>query len=192
MIDFDFSNNNKPQAGSLLISDPFMHDDYFTRSVVLLCDHNDEGSFGFVLNKYIETPTVDVIPDITESSIKISIGGPVDNSNLFFVHSLGEELKNAIKMAEGLYIGGDYEQLKGILNNHPEKLKSVRFFIGYSGWSPNQLQEEIDEKSWVVLNNVRTKYYLNTEDETLWNSLMEKLGGKFKVMSKFPINPSDN
>ena len=192
MIDFDFSNNNQPKAGTLLISEPFMHDDYFSRSVVLLCDHNEDGSFGFVLNKYIETPSADVIPDITQDSIKISIGGPVDNTNLFFVHSLGDEIENAIKMAEGLYIGGDFEQLKQLLNAHPEKINLVRFFIGYSGWSPNQLKEEIEEKSWVVLNKVKPKYYLNTQDDTLWKSLMERLGGKFKVMAKFPINPSDN
>lgn len=192
MIDFDFSNSNKPKPGTLLISEPFMHDDYFTRSVVLLCDHNEEGSFGFVLNKYIEAPSSDVIPELVDSAVKISIGGPVDNSNLFYVHALGDEIENAIKITDGLFIGGDFEQLKQVLNENPVKINLVRFFIGYSGWSPNQLQDEIDEKSWVVLNKVQPKYYLNTQDDTLWTSLMEKLGGKFKVMSKFPINPSDN
>lgn len=192
MINFDFSNKNIPVAGSLLISEPFMYDDYFTRSVVLLCEHNEEGSFGFVLNKYIESSAKDVLPELNEVELKISIGGPVDNSNLFYVHSIGKELENSVELCKDISIGGDFDQLKEHINKDPKEISKIRFFIGYSGWSKGQLQEEIDDKSWVVLNNVPTELILDTSNDSLWKSLMKELGGKFEVMSKFPVNPSDN
>lgn len=192
MINFDFSTSLEPKPGSLLISEPFMHDSYFTRSVILLCDHNDEGSFGFVLNKYIETSSKDILPEISENEIKISIGGPVDNSNLFYIHNLGDKIENAIPVHSDLFIGGDFNQLKDLVNNDPSLLKRVRFFIGYSGWSPDQLKEEMKEKSWVVVDDIDAETILDTSDEALWQSLMKKLGGKFKLMSTFPVNPSDN
>lgn len=192
MINFDFSNSNKPQTGSILISEPFMFDDHFSRSVVFLCEHNDKGSFGFVLNKYIETPAEDLIPEFNNNQIKISIGGPVDKSNLYFVHTLGDKLENAIPISGDLFIGGDFEQLKEIINKNPQQINRVRFFIGYSGWSPGQLQEEMDEKSWVVVDNIPSDVILDTSNDTLWKSLMKKLGGKFEAMINFPRNPSDN
>ncbi len=192
VIDFDFSNNNQPEAGSLLISEPFLADQYFTRSVIYLCEHNDNGSFGFVLNKYIDYEVEDLLPNELSSEMKISIGGPVDGKNLFFVHSLGDQLENAIAVDKDIFIGGDFEKLKGLLKDDPNLLKQIRFFIGYSGWSPGQLQDELEEKSWIVLNGIPSSTILSTNDENLWKTIMSKLGGKFKVMSEFPVDPNLN
>ena len=192
MINFDFSNKNKPKTGSLLISEPFMYDDHFSRSVIFLCEHNDEGSFGFVLNKYIQSPAEDLVPELKSKEIKISIGGPVDKTNLYFVHAFGDQIGNSIKVKDGLYIGGDFNQLKELINTDEKSIDQVRFFIGYSGWSAGQLDEEMEEKSWVVVNNVPTEMILDTTNDHLWKSLMEQLGGKFKAMTNFPMNPSDN
>lgn len=192
MIDFDFTTDAKPQKGSLLISEPFLSDDYFTRSVIYLCDHNEEGSFGFVLNKYVETNLSENIDGFPSIDFKVSIGGPVDTSNLYYIHSFGDSLKNSLPITDDLFIGGNFDDVKTMISNIPGKARDIRFFIGYSGWQKGQLEEELTEKSWVVVNGVPSSVILNTENEALWTQLMERLGGKFKLMSRFPINPSDN
>ena len=192
MIDFNFENNALPEPGSILVSEPFLADDYFSRSVIFLCDHNDEGSYGFVLNKFVDNKLSDFIQEFPVIDSKVGLGGPVDTSNLFYIHSLGDEIPNSTPCSKGFFIGGDFKSVCEILKENPEKSSRIRFFIGYSGWSKNQLDDEMKEKSWIVLNDVPQAQILATENDGIWKQTMEKLGGKFKVMSQFPINPSDN
>ncbi|MGY8927442.1 MAG: YqgE/AlgH family protein, partial [Flavobacteriales bacterium] len=96
MIDFNFHTDNKLQSGSILLSEPFLNDDYFSRSVILLCDHSEEGSFGFVLNKFVDTKISDFVEGFPAVTTNISIGGPVDTANLFYIHSLGSQIKNCV------------------------------------------------------------------------------------------------
>ena len=192
MIDFDFSNNAKPEKGSVLISEPFLTDDYFARSVIYLCDHTEDGSYGFVLNKFIDIKLSDVVEGFPDIDFKVGIGGPVDTSNLFYVHDFGKGLNNSLSISNGLFIGGSFDSMNLILKDTPDKAKGIRFFIGYSGWEKGQLDEELQEKSWIVVNSIKKDTILDTENERLWKDIMTKLGGKFKVMSEFPLNPSDN
>tara|TARA_R110002072_G_scaffold302976_1_gene490574 strand:- start:25546 stop:26133 length:588 start_codon:yes stop_codon:yes gene_type:complete len=192
IIDFNFENNNQLIAGSILVAEPFMADDYFSRSVVFLCDHNSDGSFGFVINKYVDTNLSEFVDDFPDINTRISIGGPVDMSNLFYIHSLGEEIEGCAPTSNGLFIGGDFEQIKSLLRNDASNADRIRFFIGYSGWDKGQLKSEMNEKSWIVLNNLPNSQILDTKIEDTWTNLMKKQGGKFKVMTKFPVNPSDN
>lgn len=192
IIDFNFENDNEIMPGGILVSEPFMNDSYFSRSVVFLCDHSEDGSYGFVLNKYITNKISEVIEGFPDVDTKISLGGPVDTSNLFYIHTLGDEIPNSLPAANGMFIGGDFESVKALLTEHPEKAKQIRFFIGYSGWSDNQLQDEINEKSWIIINKVADKTILDTSQKDIWKKILEQLGGKFKLMSKFPKNPSDN
>jgi putative transcriptional regulator len=192
MIDFNFHTDNKLQSGSILLSEPFLNDDYFSRSVILLCDHSEEGSFGFVLNKFVDTKISDFVEGFPAVTTNISIGGPVDTANLFYIHSLGSQIKNCVPASKGLFIGGDFNDIKKALIDQPEKENKIRFFIGYSGWEKNQLTEELASKAWIVLNNVNNEQILDTKNENIWKETLEKLGGKFKLMAQFPINPSDN
>ena len=192
MIDFNFENNNKLDSGNLLVSEPFLSDDYFSRSVVFLCDHTKEGSFGFVLNKFVDTKISEFVEDFPDLDTRISIGGPVDMSNLFYIHSFGDLVKDCVKTSNGLFVGGSFNDVKRILNEDHSKIKQIRFFIGYSGWDIGQLASEVDAKSWIVLNDVTKENILDSTNEDIWQNTMERLGGKFELMSKFPINPSDN
>ena len=192
MIDFNFENNTQLKPGSILISEPFLADDYFSRSVIFLVDHNKDGSFGFVLNKYIENELTDFIKNFPQVDVKVSLGGPVETSSLFYVHSLGDMIPNSIPCTKDLFIGGEFQKLRELLIINPELITKVRFFIGYSGWEKEQLNDELKEKSWIVLNDISKDIVLDTNNENIWEETLRKLGGKFKVMSGFPINPSDN
>ena len=192
MIDFNFENKNKLESGNLLVSEPFLSDDYFSRSVIFLCDHTPEGSFGFVLNKYVDTKISDFVDGFPDLDTRISIGGPVDMSNLFYIHSLGELVNGCVKTSNGLFVGGDFNDIKKILTEDNSAVEKIRFFIGYSGWDKGQLASELETKSWIVLNNISIEEILDSSNDDIWQDSMESLGGKFELMSKFPINPSDN
>ena len=192
MIDFDFENKSPLKSGSILISEPFSEDEYFSRSIVFICNQNEDGHFGFVLNNYVENEIGNFIEDFPSIKTKISIGGPVDISNLFYIHSLGEEIPNSLPISNGLFIGGDFDTIKRKLLIDTDKASEIRFFVGYSGWETGQLEGEIEDKAWIVLNNIKKKEILDTSHDDIWTETMIKLGGKYKIMSQFPQNPSDN
>jgi len=191
-LNLAFQNKEIAKRGSLLISDPFLDDHYFKRSVVLLCEHNNEGSFGFVLNNYIELDLHKMDVKFPDINARISIGGPMSKENLFFIHRLGTSIEGAIVITDGLYYGGDFDQLCKLLILQPELKNQVRFFVGYSGWSIGQLKEELEENSWIPVNNISLDLYFDTSINNLWSTCLEKQGERFKMISKFPVNPMDN
>ena len=192
MIDIAFQNTLQPQKGRILISDPFAGDDFFERSVVYLCEHSEEGSFGFVLNNLVEINLQELNLAFPSINISLSTGGPVETQSLFFLHSLGNELNLSSQITEDIFIGGDFDQLyKKLTPEHIEK-NQVRFFLGYSGWSAGQLEEEIAQNAWVVADVKNGTEIMELHHPDAWKYFMEKLGSKYKIMTDFPINPNDN
>lgn len=185
------NSNQSPEKGSILISEPFLEDPFFKRTVILLCDHNSEGSFGFVLNNYIDMNIEEIIDGIDSINSKISIGGPVKNSNLYYIHTLGEEIEGSVHIFDNVYMGGDYEQLKELIKTDQILPDQVRFFVGYSGWSANQLETELEQKSWFV-TELGGQFIMNTNEGNLWKKSLEKFGVKGKVVSNIPLDPSQN
>lgn len=180
-----------PQKGNILLSDPFLNDPNFTRSVVLLCDHNEEGSFGFVLNRPSEYTLDMVMSEMESHENPIFIGGPVQKNTLHFLHTIGERLTGAESILNDIYWSGDFEELKALMLIGTANEKNVRFFAGYSGWGPGQLEKELEDKSWVLVQ--KTKIELLAENpQDLWKALMNELGGDYKSMVNFPIKPSLN
>jgi putative transcriptional regulator len=191
MINLDPKPNQKPARGKVLLSEPFLSDPFFKKTVVLLCDHDTDGAFCFVLNNYVEVRINQVIDDFPDIDSAISIGGPVKNTNLFFIHTLGEEVPNAQEVIPGVYFGGDFDVLKEKLKSGEADAECVRFFIGYSGWSGKQLQEELDSKSWFV-TSISAEWVMNTQVKDLWKEIMQKLGAKGKLIAKLPDDPELN
>ena len=191
-LNFSFDNNEVPKKGSVLISDPFLTDPYFGRSVVVLCEHNEEGTFGFVLNNFLDIDLHKIDPNFPNINARIGFGGPVSKDSLFFIHSLGKEVKNSLQIQKDLYYGGDFDDVCTVLENNPELNNQIRFFVGYSGWDEMQLDQELQEKNWITVNNIGKTFILDTSMKDLWKSALEKQKGKFKMISNFPNNPSDN
>lgn len=192
MIDITFTNSLKPEKGKLLISDPFLDEDYFRRSVIYLCEYSNEGSFGFVLNNYIGINLHELDETFPELQTQISLGGPIEPNSLYFIHTLGEQVQNSVLVSHGVYLGGDFQQLSNLVKEDKSLINKIRFFIGYSGWTGDQLDDEIEKNSWIVTDLRDEKQLFDSISNQSWKKHMEGLGGKFKIMSKFPIDPRDN
>jgi len=192
LLDLAFTNNLEPNKGRILLSDPFMDEEFFRRSVVLLCDFNEEGSFGFILNNFLPLNLRELGPNFPDIVAQLTIGGPIDNDNLYFIHTLGDKINEAILILDGIYLGGNFEQLTQLIQEDNSILNQVRFFIGYSGWSKAQLEDEISEHNWVVINLPSLNELFVDKHKHTWNSYMERLGGKYKIFARSPINPSNN
>jgi len=188
---FKFNNNLKPEKGSFLVSEPFLPDPNFERTVVLLCEHNEEGSFGFVLNKVSTVMLEDIIEDINDFQHPVYVGGPVQQDTLHFIHK-ADYLEGGVEIADGLYWGGNFEQLLILIDSKEINPYDFRFFVGYSGWSPGQLEDELKANSWIVAHHATKELVFKNGNETLWKTVLEKLGGRFSLYSKYPTDPRLN
>ena len=173
--------------GKLLIAEPsILNDDSFNRSIILLTEHNEQSSVGFILNKPLNYTIKDLIPEIN-CSFKIYQGGPVEQDNLYFIHKIPELIPDSIPVSNQIYWGGNFESLKSLLQQQEIKNTEIRFFLGYSGWAKIQLEEEVVNKSWFVSEN-DFENILSTDNRTLWkNKLMQK-GGEYKIWANAPNN----
>jgi putative transcriptional regulator len=180
------------KKGKLLIAEPSIYGDLdFNRAVVILADHNPEGTVGFIINKPLKYRLRDLIPDI-DADIKVYKGGPVEQDNLYFIHNVPHLIPNSIEISNGIYWGGDFESLRENLNNGLIKKKNIRFFLGYTGWDSNQLEDEMKANSWIIARNVYDKKILGKSSQGFWKEKIQELGGDYLIWSNAPENPSLN
>lgn len=182
----------KPKKGKLLIAEPTLTGDVsFNRSVVLLAEHNDEGSVGFILNKPLDYDISDLIEEISVP-FQVFNGGPVEQDNLYFIHKVPHLIDNSIEISDGIFWGGDFEKTIALINQKVITDSDIRFFLGYSGWSSLQLDQELDSKSWIVVKNEYQSNIIQKSALALWKEKMLELGGDYLLWSNAPENPSLN
>ncbi len=185
------SNNLKPAKGRLLLSEPFMGDYYFGRSVILLAEYNKEGSFGLILNKPINKQLNEVTEDFPELSAPLFLGGPVESNRLFFIHTLGDVVDGSVEVLKGLYWGGNMEDILEMAQLKKLTPENIRFFLGYSGWGAHQIDDELKRNSWAV-TTATADLIFKTKTDLLWKKLTRKLGSEYRLWDKFPVNPNLN
>ena len=144
------NTDRKINAGCVLLSEPFMWDSNFKRSAILLTEHNSEGSVGFIMNKPIDMNITQLIADFPEFESEVFFGGPVQTDTIHYVHNIGHLLDDSIAIMDGLWWGGDFKKLKALIRNGMVHQDDIRFFVGYSGWSAGQLNDEMQTGSWVA------------------------------------------
>lgn len=179
------------KKGSILIARPSLLTDVFHRSVVLITNHLSEGgSIGFVLNKSLKLPLNAFIPDFNCELI-VNSGGPVDEQNLFYIHTRPDLIKNSEPITDNLYWAGDFDDVKHALNNGFIDAHEIKFYVGYSGWSEHQLDNEVKEGAWTVQNDIDFDLFEDW-DHKLWKKQMLTLGGENLIWSNMPENPMLN
>jgi len=188
---FKYQNKIKPEKGKLLISEPFLPDPNFERTIILLCENNEEGSFGFVLNKPSLANVSDVMDDIKDYNSAAMVGGPVQQDTLHYLHRQ-RGVDDAVEILDGVYWGGSFERILFLLETKQLPHKDIRFFLGYSGWSPGQLEEELKQDSWIVSDQASEELIFDTEPEGMWKKTLKVMGGRFSVYSNYPKDPRLN
>ena len=185
------SNNVLPSRGKILISEPFLRDATFGRSVILLVDHTEEGSMGLVVNKPLPLLLNDIIMEFKYlDEIPLYKGGPVATDTLFYLHT-SAEVSGSISISKGLYLNGDFNEIKKYILQGNKISEHIRFFLGYSGWESNQLHNEIKENTWLVSEEEKS-YLMKDDTKDMWRKALEKLGSKYETWSRFPQVPTFN
>jgi putative transcriptional regulator len=181
----------EPGAGILLISDPFLKDTNFMRTVVFLCEHQEQGSFGFVLNRKYENTLDELIPELEGHKLPLFYGGPVQMDTIHFLHQYPDEIPGGQEVMKGIFWGGDFEKVVEMIKNEELDEKKIRFYIGYSGWSDGQLTNELIEKSWLTVEATRQLIF-HVDHTEIWKDALKQLGGDYEMMINFPIDPQLN
>ena len=194
VLDYNFfepDHTLEPAKGKVLISEPFLMDNYFKRSIVLLTEHNAEGSIGFVLNKPVDLRINEVIENFPAIDADVALGGPVSTNTLHYLHTLGDIIPNSIPVLGNIYWGGDFEVVERLISSNNLSRGQIRFFLGYSGWSPNQLEDELNENAWVV-GELPADEIMSPMNKHFWTRTLRKMGQKYEMWSNFPENPEMN
>lgn len=183
---------NTLKKGQLLIAEPSIIGDMsFNRAIILLADHNDSGTVGFIINKPLEYSLKDLI-DNTNSKIKVYNGGPVEQDNLYFIHKSPDLIPNSIEIGNGLFWGGDFDVVINLINTGKLLDNQIKFFLGYSGWDKNQLTSELNTNSWVISDNIYHDDIITINSTSFWREKMLELGGEYSIWSNAPEHPSYN
>ena len=185
-------SNILPGDGRLLISEPFMMDPNFKRSVILLTEYSEAGAMGFVLNHQSEYLLGDLLPDLPYSEMPVFVGGPVGEDTLHFIHRCPEKIDGGIEIAEGVFWGGDFETVKELVTNYQLTDNEIKFFAGYSGWTPGQLNGEIDEDTWIVTDKYNPEIIFTQDEQNMWKEVVISLGQRYAHIANFPENPEMN
>ena len=189
----DFKNKNY-EKGSLLIANPVLPDPNFSRTVILLCDHDEQGSFGLVINRSTQLKAPDLFLNINilkSYNEKIYLGGPVSQSMVFFLCRSPSAAGKLDEVCSGVYLGSNLETLESLYASLKNPEQDIRFYLGYSGWSGGQLAEEMEQNSWLVQKANEQFIFLDSES-LIWPKAVNSLGEKYQYLTKAPVNPQWN
>ena len=185
------TNNISPKKGRILISEPFLPGNYFNRDIILLVAHGKKGSVGFILNKKLDFQIQDYISGFDDFEADVYMGGPVSTDSIYFIHRRSDLIPGSIPVLGDICWGGDFEEMKRLINLGIIQAAEVRFFLGYSGWDAGQLDREIRENSWLV-NNVEGQMVMRDLGAESWMDFVKKVGKRYRIWENFPENPSLN
>jgi putative transcriptional regulator len=180
-----------PEKGKILISEPFLPDTFFNRSIVYLTDHTSEGSVGFILNKKLDLQVDATIEGFEGWNEILSMGGPVAPDTLHYLHNLGDLIPNSVLVEGNIFWGGEIDVVRDLIKSRKIKESNIRFFLGYSGWSAGQLERELKENSWVIAK-VNSNIVLNTRGDDIWKKVLRSFKNKYRMWADFPDSPEMN
>jgi putative transcriptional regulator len=181
-----------PSKGKILISEPFLPDNFFNRTIVYLADHTSEGSVGFILNKRLDIKVCDAISGFDKWKEYLSMGGPVSPDTLHYLHNQGDIIPKSVHVDEKIHWGGDIDFIRDLISADKITKTQIRFFLGYSGWEAGQLERELKEDSWVIVK-ANSNIVLNNDNvDNTWKNLLRSLNSKYRIWADFPESPEMN
>ncbi|MFN8166658.1 MAG: YqgE/AlgH family protein [Bacteroidia bacterium] len=180
----------KPFVGALLISEPFNQEPTFKRSVVLVSQHNSKGTIGFIINKPTQLRINEALDDFPDFDAYVYWGGAVKLDSIYYVHSV-PNLMGAHKISDGLYWGGDYQQLKLMIEAGDIAPDQIKFMAGYSAWPEKNLEQELKGPNWWITE--ADPYSILIEEPTvMWGNVLRRMGHVYGILNDFPEDPGLN
>lgn len=180
----------KPEKGRLLVSAPMLTD-VFRKSVVYLTEHNEQGTVGFIINKPLTYQLQDLIDNFPQFAAPVFLGGPVQPEMINFIYRTSYQLLDSVPVKGNTYWGGNFEQLKELIDENKLNPADFKFFLGYAGWAPGQLEDELKFNSWIIVEATEN-YLFDSDPKNLWRTILKDLGGPYAIISTFPDDPSVN
>lgn len=185
------AQNEKPAKGKILVAEPFLGDPSFERTLILLTEHNEDGTVGFVLNRPLNLKVHSLFENFPQFNAKVYYGGPVQKESLYFIHSKGELIPDSIELGHNIYWSGRLDIVKDLIELGLINTSEIKFFLGYSGWGAKQLESELNENTWLVLKQDNINV-LEDSDSIAWKSILNDLGGDYRLWANSPSDPLMN
>ncbi len=179
-----------PMAGDLLVAAPFIGGGCFNHALVCIIEHSaDSGTMGLVVNKESGYTLGELVEGIdVNEEVPVFVGGPVHDDRLYYMHTLGSAIPDSVEVADGLYVGGDFEAVKSYVAAGCPVAGCMRFFVGYSGWTSGQLRQELDNRDWVVAKMLDVGEVLVANGEVAWRTQVSMLGEDYRLWLNCPVN----
>lgn len=184
------SNGLKPEKGRALIAEPILPDVIFSRSVIFIVDDHENKHTGFILNKESGVDLGSVISAFEGKDFPLFLGGPVDTENVHFLHTYGSIIPDAIHVKDNIWWGGDFDAVIEMAEANVLDQKKISFFLGYSGWTEGQLEDELEDDSWLVCNVPDA--FVFSDPKELWKRSLTFVDKKYEIWRNFPENPELN
>ncbi|MFQ5729010.1 MAG: YqgE/AlgH family protein [Waddliaceae bacterium] len=180
------------EKGTFMIATPDIEAGMFFRGVLLICEHNPNGSFGLVVNKSLDLELPEEILNIEKLAnpkVGIRAGGPVQTNQMMLLHTSDKIPQQTLKICDGVYLGGDLEFLQEAITdpNGP----GVNLCFGYAGWGAGQLEREFLDGGWFLCKATQ-RHIFEIPPEKLWQALLREMGGKYATLSMIPEDLSWN
>ena len=184
--------DSNPQTGSLLVASPTLLDINFSRTVVLVCSHDADGSMGLVLNRPSSFSLSDVLVGVPPSaSEKVFWGGPVDENHFIVLQRSSDPELSSPRIATDIQFGREEDFLRDLMKGHSGGLIQYRMFAGYAGWGEGQLQAELDQCGWLIAPTLASVVF-DTAPEKMWAKAIQSLGPEFAHLATMPLDPRVN
>lgn len=179
-----------PGKGRVLISEPFLTDRFFNRTIVFLTEHTAEGTVGFILNRVIDLQVSSAVEGFDGWDEPLSVGGPVAPDTLHYLHTLGTKVPGSVPVVPGIWWGGEIDALRNLIATGTIDRDQVRFFLGYSGWEKGQLKRELNDNSWMIAK-VPPEVIMKSRGN-VWRDVLRSLNNKYRIWAEFPESPEMN
>ena len=184
----------QPAAGRFLIALPTLRDPNFVRSVVLLCEHNDEGSIGLIVNRPSEMKLAAGIPgplpEAREGELLFQ-GGPVASSHVFALHNIPRLAEGSREVLPGVWFSPASQDVADRLRLSPQPGESLRLYVGYAGWGPGQLDSEMQQTAWIV-GPASVDLVYSSDPKSIWPRALQAIGGAAAFLATAPEDPRLN
>lgn len=180
------------QKGTFMIASPDIDVGMFFRGVILICEHNPNGSFGIVINKSLdlELPQEIInVHNLANPAVGIRAGGPVQTNQMMLLHTSPNIPEQTLQICDGVYLGGDLQFLQETITDPSGP--SVNLCFGYAGWGAGQLEREFLDGGW-FLYPASKRHIFETPPDKLWQTLLREMGGKYATLSMIPEDLSWN